>query len=123
MSSPPILHFPEELLERFLPAIQQINPEFDREWVIKTWVHKAEYAQPVPLLNHSQNIPAIQTPIVDETGAGDALTAGIIFGLLEGIPIDECVRLGVTAASLTLRSNETVRADLSVDLLYDDLVV
>ena len=53
----------EELLERFLPAIQRINPEFDRDWVIKTWVHKAEYAQPVPLMNHSQNIPAIQTPI------------------------------------------------------------
>jgi len=53
----------EELLERFLPAIQRINPEFDREWVINTWVHKAEYAQPVPLVNHSQNIPAIQTPI------------------------------------------------------------
>jgi pseudouridine kinase len=69
------------------------------------------------------HIPAIQTPVVDETGAGDALTAGIIFGLLEGIPIDECVRLGVTAASLTLRTNETVRPDLSVDLLYDELVV
>lgn len=69
------------------------------------------------------HIPAIQTPIVDETGAGDALTAGIIFGLLEGIPVDECVRLGVTAASLTLRTSETVRSDLSVDLLYDELVV
>jgi pseudouridine kinase len=69
------------------------------------------------------HIPAIQTPIVDETGAGDALSAGIIFGLLEGIPMDECVRLGVTAASLTLRSSETVRSDLSVDLLYDELVV
>jgi pseudouridine kinase len=69
------------------------------------------------------HIPAIQTPVVDETGAGDALTAGIIFGLLEGIPVDECVRLGITAASLTLRTNATVRSDLSVDLLYDELVV
>jgi protoporphyrinogen oxidase len=53
----------EELLERFLPAIQRINPQFSREWVIKTWVHKAEYAQPVPLLNHSRNIPEIQTSV------------------------------------------------------------
>jgi pseudouridine kinase len=67
------------------------------------------------------HIPALQTPIVDPTGAGDAMTAAIIFGLREGIPIDECVRLGVTAASLTLRSAETVRSDLSVDLLYDEL--
>ncbi len=53
----------EELLERFLPAIQRINPAFSRDWVIKTWVHKAAYAQPVPLVNHSKNIPAIQTPV------------------------------------------------------------
>jgi pseudouridine kinase len=68
-------------------------------------------------------IPALQTQIADPTGAGDAMTAAIIFGLLEGIPLDECVRLGVTAASLTLRTHDTVRPDLSVDLLYDELVI
>ena len=69
------------------------------------------------------HIPALQTQIVDPTGAGDAMTAAIIFGLLEDIPLDECVRLGVTAAALTLRSRETVRPDLSIDLLYDELVI
>ena len=68
-------------------------------------------------------IPAVKTEIVDLTGAGDAMSAAIIFGLLEGIPVDECVRLGVTAASLTLRTRETVRSDLNVDLLYDELVI
>jgi protoporphyrinogen oxidase len=53
----------EQLLERFLPAFQKINPEFTRDWVKKIWVSKTNYAQPVPLLNHSKNIPAIQTPI------------------------------------------------------------
>lgn len=53
----------EELLERFLPAFKRINPAFEREWVKKIWVFKTNYAQPVPLLNHSKNIPAIQTPI------------------------------------------------------------
>ncbi|NDJ54014.1 MAG: ribokinase [Chloroflexi bacterium] len=67
-------------------------------------------------------IPALKTQLVDQTGAGDAMSAGIIFGLLEGIPIDESVRLGVTAASLTLRTKATVRPDLSVELLYDELV-
>ena len=61
--------------------------------------------------------------VFDPTGAGDAMTAAIIFGLLENIPLDECVRLGVTAASLTLRTRQTVRSDLSVDLLYDELVI
>ena len=36
----------------------------------------------------------------DTTGAGDALTATVLFGLLNDIPIDDAVRLGVTAASL-----------------------
>ena len=53
----------EELLERFIPAFEKINPEFSRDWVKKVWVNKTNYAQPVPLVNHSKNIPAIQTPI------------------------------------------------------------
>jgi protoporphyrinogen oxidase len=53
----------DELLDRFVPAFQKFNPEFSREWVKKIWVHKTNYAQPVPLVNHSKNIPAIQTPI------------------------------------------------------------
>jgi len=53
----------EQLLERFLPALQKINSEFTRDWVKKIWVFRTNYAQPVPLLNHSRNIPAIPTPV------------------------------------------------------------
>ncbi|HXF84859.1 MAG TPA: NAD(P)/FAD-dependent oxidoreductase [Anaerolineales bacterium] len=53
----------EELLERFLPAFKKFNPAFERDWVKKVWVHKTNYAQPVPLVNHSKNIPTIETPI------------------------------------------------------------
>lgn len=53
----------EEIIERFIPAIQRINPNFDKSWIIKTWLHKTQYAQPVPIVNHSQNIPSIKTPI------------------------------------------------------------
>ncbi|HLO34012.1 MAG TPA: NAD(P)/FAD-dependent oxidoreductase [Anaerolineales bacterium] len=52
-----------ELLERFMPAFKKFNPAFERDWVKKVWVFKTNYAQPVPLVNHSKNIPAIQTPI------------------------------------------------------------
>ena len=55
----------EELLDHFLPAFKKFNPEFSRDWVKKVWVFKTNYAQPVPLVNHSMNIPAIQTPIPD----------------------------------------------------------
>jgi len=53
----------DQLLERFISAFQKFNPKFTRAWIKKIWVHKTNYAQPVPLVNHSRNIPAIQTPI------------------------------------------------------------
>jgi protoporphyrinogen oxidase len=53
----------EQLLERFLPSFKKINPDFDPEWVNQAWVFKSNYAQPVPFLNHSKNIPEIETPI------------------------------------------------------------
>jgi pseudouridine kinase len=68
-------------------------------------------------------IPAIRTEIVDPTGAGDALTAAVIFALLNEIPIDDAVRLGVSAASLTLRHPGAVLPDLSLQKLYDQLVI
>jgi len=68
-------------------------------------------------------VPAIRTAVVDPTGAGDALNAAVIYGLLNQIPLDDAVRLGVTAASLTLRHRGTVVHDLSLELLYDQLVI
>ena len=53
----------EELLERFLPALTKFNPKFERDWVKQSWLYRTAYAQPVPLVNHSKNIPDIQTPI------------------------------------------------------------
>jgi len=68
-------------------------------------------------------IPAIHTEIVDPTGAGDALTAAVLFGLLNDIPLDDAVRLGVSAASLTLRYPGAVVPDLTLEKLYDQLVI
>ncbi len=53
----------EELLARFLPALPRINPDFSPDWVRQSWLVRTDYAQPVPLLNHSQAIPSKQTPI------------------------------------------------------------
>jgi pseudouridine kinase len=68
-------------------------------------------------------IPAIRTDIEDPTGAGDALTAAVIFALLNDIPMDDAVRLGVSAASLTLRYWGAVVPDLTLEKLYDELVI
>jgi pseudouridine kinase len=71
----------------------------------------------------SGHVPAIPCDIVDMTGAGDALTAGTMFGLLNDLPIDQAVRLGLSAAALTLQSRETVHPDLSLEHLYDQLQI
>jgi pseudouridine kinase len=68
-------------------------------------------------------IRAIKTNVVDSTGAGDALTGAVIFGLLNEVPLDEAMRLGVTAASLTLQTPETVAPNLSQELLYERLMI
>ena len=71
----------------------------------------------------SGQVPALKTKVVDPTGAGDALTAAVMFALLNEMDIDEAVKLGVSAASLTLRYPGTVVPDLSLEKLYDQLLV
>lgn len=77
------------------------------------------YATP----RESGQISAIACDVVDNTGAGAALMAAIIYGLVSGMPVDEAMRLGVSAATLTLKSVETVVKELSLDLLYEQLVI
>ncbi len=88
----------EELLERFMPAFKKFNPAFEPDWVKKVWVSKTNYAQPVPLVDHSKNIPAIQTPI-----------EGLYFASMSQVyPWDRgtnfAVEIGRRAAGLMLQS-------------------
>ncbi len=53
----------EQLLEKFLPGLKRINPEFELGWVKESWLWRTNYAQPIPLKNHSKNIPALKTPM------------------------------------------------------------
>ncbi len=68
-------------------------------------------------------LPASYAHIIDNTGTGDAVTAAIMFGMLNDLPTIEAIRLGAAAASLTVQTNETVVRDLSLDMLYDHLIV
>jgi len=53
----------EEILSIYSRGLKKINPAFERSWIKKTWLYRTKYAQPVPEVNHSQNIPAIKTPL------------------------------------------------------------
>ena len=88
----------DELLARFLPALARINPQFEPGWVKKAWLFRSAYAQPIPLLNHSRNIPAIQTPL-----------PGLYFASMSQVyPWDRgtnfAVEIGRRAARLMLQS-------------------
>jgi protoporphyrinogen oxidase len=52
-----------ELVERYLPPLRRVNPEFSPEWIRKRWLFRAPYAQPVPFIDHSSSIPDIRTPV------------------------------------------------------------
>jgi pseudouridine kinase len=83
----------------------------------------AEYGVVYATSETTGHIPAIRTRISDPTGAGDAMTAALLFGLLNDIELDDAIRLGVSAASLTLRHPGSVYPDLSLEGLYDQLLV
>jgi protoporphyrinogen oxidase len=86
----------EELTQLFLPHLQKINPDFSVDWVKKTWLNRTKYAQPVPLVNHSENIPEIRTPL-----------SGLYFASMSQVyPWDRgtnfAVEIGRRAASIML---------------------
>ena len=53
----------EEILAKFLPKLSFFNPKFKIDWVRASWLNRTTYAQPIPLINHSRNIPEIRTPM------------------------------------------------------------
>jgi protoporphyrinogen oxidase len=53
----------QELADRFMATLPRFNPDFKPDWVRKVWVWRAPYAQPVPYVNHSANIPDLQTSL------------------------------------------------------------
>ncbi|MBN2085780.1 MAG: FAD-dependent oxidoreductase [Anaerolineales bacterium] len=53
----------EELEKRFLAVLPRFNPEFQASWVKKSWLFKTEYAQPIPEVRHSRNLPDMRTPL------------------------------------------------------------
>jgi protoporphyrinogen oxidase len=54
---------PGELLDRFVPYLQRINPEFDRSWIQKWHFSKAGFAQPVVTPEYRALIPGHETPM------------------------------------------------------------
>ena len=55
--------------------------------------------------------------VVDVTGAGDALVAGLVYGIYKGYSLKVVAKFGLRAAALTISTKEAVRRDLREGLL------
>jgi pseudouridine kinase len=61
----------------------------------------------------------LRTTVIGVNGAGDSLAAGTIFGLVEGLPLNDAVRFGLAAAALTLENGGVAAAPFSPDALAE----
>ena len=90
----------DQLLERFLPSLARMNPDFSADWIRETWLFRSKYAQPVPPLNHSAAIPDIRTPL-----------AGLWFASMSQVyPWDRGTNFAVEIARRAVRGMLSTRA-------------
>lgn len=94
-----------------------------RQGVSKAVVTLSDFGLAYATSDENGYIPPRYSEMVDSTGTGDAITAAIVYGMVNGLPTIECMRLGAAAAGLTLQTHHTVVPDLSLDMLYDHLIV
>jgi sugar/nucleoside kinase (ribokinase family) len=85
--------------EALLSTAQALVQAGVRQWVI---IHFPEGILAVSpggkrVFQSSLNLPIDR--IKGATGAGDAVTAGVLFGYLEGLPMETCLVYGVCAAA------------------------
>uniref|UniRef100_A0A8B9VKS7 Carbohydrate kinase PfkB domain-containing protein n=1 Tax=Anas zonorhyncha TaxID=75864 RepID=A0A8B9VKS7_9AVES len=76
----------------------------------------AAHEQPAAASLCATHYPAIhisREEIVNVSGAGDSLLAGLLAGMLAKHDTDTCVRMGLLAASLSLRSYEPISPAIS----------
>ncbi|XP_006633626.3 uncharacterized protein [Lepisosteus oculatus] len=64
---------------------------------------------------HYPAIPISAENIVNVSGAGDSLAAGMMAGILRKLDTDMCVNMGLLAAHLSLGSHDPVAPSLSTD--------
>ncbi|XP_064276916.1 uncharacterized protein LOC135300880 isoform X1 [Passer domesticus] len=71
---------------------------------------------------HYPAIPISREEIVNVSGAGDSLMAGILAGVLAKHDTGTCVRMGLLAASLSLRSYEPISPEISTSSVNQEQV-
>jgi pseudouridine kinase len=86
-------------------GVQQVVVTLGEQGLVWATEDESEYLLP----------PKVE--VADVTGAGDALMAGVLFGILQNESLHTACRLGMISASLTLQSKGTV-SNLHAEQLY-----
>ncbi len=53
----------DEVLDRYVPGLQRINPAFSRDWIRNAWMFSEPAAQPIVTLGYGERIPPLQTGV------------------------------------------------------------
>lgn len=73
--------------------------------------------------NASGHIPALPVVAVNSNGAGDALTAALVYGALAQWPLEQSVRFANACAALTMTSGSANHPELSVAKVSQLMVI
>lgn len=69
-----------------------------------------------------RHFPAFPAQVVDVTGAGDSFVAGMAYGILRGISLEESLRYGMALGKCTVETAETVWSKLTLDVIHQLLM-
>ncbi|WP_251555271.1 carbohydrate kinase family protein [Neobacillus muris] len=64
-------------------------------------------------------IVAPDVMVIDVTGAGDSLIAGILYGHIKGLKTEDACKVGVACSLITIQSSETVNPELNQHALLE----
>ncbi|KAG9147075.1 hypothetical protein Leryth_005315 [Lithospermum erythrorhizon] len=99
----------EDEAQELLRGEQDANPEAALDFLAKhcQWAVVTLGANGC-IAKHGKKVvrvPAIgKTMAVDATGAGDLFACGFLYGLIKGLPLDECCKVGSCSGGSVIRS-------------------
>jgi ribokinase len=97
---------PLTIVEAVLARLRAINPAIQ---VTITAGKEGSWSWDGKSLHH---LPAFPTRLVSTAGAGDAFLAGVITGLVAGLPLERTQELGALVAALSVTSPHTINPEI-----------
>ena len=63
--------------------------------------------------DHTVHLPLLPCHVINTTGGGDAMMAGLVWAHLQGLELEEAGRAGLAASAIAVESGETVSPQMS----------